>query len=105
MTARLYHNDAGCLLGQGRAERGDCGTYGVVAQAEVDDENLVLGVVDDVGEVALEPDAFDGGEHAVEDRVLPGLAVGFGHPVDASQAFGIRDVVAEEVCASHERWS
>lgn len=69
--------------------------------AEVDDENLVFGVLDDFFEVTFEADSFDGGEDAVEDGVLPRFAVGLGDAMGVAEALWVSDVVAEEVGASH----
>jgi hypothetical protein len=98
---RFDDDDAREFFGQGGAEGGDGGADGVVAQAEVDDEDLVVSVVDDRGEVAFEPDALDRGQNAAEDGELPGLAVGLGKAVGTAEALGVGDVVAEEVGASH----
>ena len=87
--------------GVGAAEGGDDAVAAAFGGAEVDEEDLVLGVVDDLGEFAFEAGEVGAGELALEDGELEVVAPGAHDFEDAAEAFVVGDVVADEVGGAH----
>ena len=85
----------------GGAECGDDAAAAALGGAEVDEEDLVFGWFDDLGEFVFECDFFCGGEVAFEDGVLEVVAVIFAGFEDATEAFFVADVVADDPGVSH----
>ncbi len=67
------------------------------AVTERDEEHLVLLQVDDVVEAAAKADEGVGGEAAQEDGILAAIAEVFAGLGDFAEAFGVADVVGDDV--------
>lgn len=95
-------DEAGGIDGRIRAaEGGDDAVAAAFGGAEVDEEDLVEVVVDGFGEFGAEAGEVGGGELAFEDGVLEVVAPGAHDFEDASEAFVVGNVVADEVGVAH----
>lgn len=72
-----------------------------LGRAEIDEEHLVFVVLDDVAQGVPAAGQIDGGELALEDRVLQVVAKVPHGLVDLAEPLVIADVVADEVGVSH----
>lgn len=83
------------------AEGGDDAVAAAGGRAEVDEEDLVLIVVNDLGEAATAGGEVLGGELAFEDGELEVISEIAKEFEDVAEAFGVGDVVADEVGGAH----
>jgi len=99
----LLDDDAGGIDGGvGFAEGGDDAFAAAFGWAEVNEKDLVFGVVDDGGEGGTAADEIGGGELALEYGVLEVVAEGAHGLEYLAETFVVGDVVADEIGATHE---
>lgn len=87
------------------AEGADDSVAAPVGWAEVDEEDLVGGVMDDLAEFVPQFGEVDGCELALENRELQVVAEIAARLKDFSQAFVVGDVVTNEIRIPHGRAS
>ncbi len=88
-------------MGVGKAERGDHPVAASLGRSQRYEKNLILIVLHGFAQFPLELQAFRGIEVALEDRELEVRAMIFANFENAIPALVVRDVVADEKCASH----
>lgn len=99
--ARLHHNRTAVCFWERRAQDYGGLPSGVLVTTQVDNQDLVFLQIHCPSQLALQADSVDILQSAVEDRILPWFAVCLHQLMDTAKAFGIPNVVADQVASSH----
>jgi hypothetical protein len=102
LSGKRSDDDAGGVDGGVRfAEGGNDAVAAAGGGAEIDEEDLVLVVVNDLGEAGAAGGEVLGGELAFKDGELEVVSEIAQEFEDVAEAFGVGDVVADEVGEPH----
>lgn len=83
------------------AERFDDAVPPAFARSEIDEQDLVVGVVDNFGQLSAALQQVGRGELALKDAVLQMIAPVPQRFEDLAESFGIADVIGDDVRVSH----
>jgi len=95
-----YYNNPCSASGKRFADAFYSAVQRIVGGAEIDDQHLILGVIDDCGQISAKLGEFGGIELAEEDGELRVVAATFEVVEDLVAAFVVGNVVADDVVAS-----